>query len=199
VKKTDLLVLEDSNREAIARKVCSSLGKGNICIIPTDTIYGIVALEHFEDSLRRIYAIKNRPVKKPFIRLIGSLEALRFYTHQHLPESLKKYWPGPLTIIFRGLHEKTVAIRFPDDPFLKELFLLLGEIGLGDRGLVAPSANRSGGEDIFNCNSLIDTFSRLVDIIVCLKDGLKNRRASTIIDITGPEWKIVREGEVKIH
>lgn len=188
-KQEDVLFLGSDNGEDVACRVSAVLGRGGVCVIPTDTIYGIVAIDNFRDAVKRIYAIKGRPRNKPFIRLVGSLNSLRAYTDQPLPESLEKYWPGPLTIIFRGLHEKKVSIRFPASAFLKEIFRRINY-----SAITAPSANISGQANIYESESLIDTFSGRVDIIVCRKGGLKQEKPSTIIDISGHEWKVVREG-----
>jgi len=190
---TRLLNLNDENLDEVAREVAGSLLEGGVCVIPTDTIYGIVALDDFEDAVRRIYRIKKRPPDKPFIRLIGNVEVLRRYTDQGIPPALKGYWPGPLTIVFRGVGGGTVAIRVPDSPFLISLFKHLGE-----RGIVAPSANLSGEENIFDCNALLEAFSGLVEIIVCLGKARFLGRPSTIIDISGGSWKIIRKGAINI-
>jgi len=191
--KTEVLTLNDASGTTVARRTAEVLLRGGICIIPTDTLYGIVALEQCAASVHRIYDIKHRPRSKPFIRLVGSIEALRSYTHQPLPVQLHRYWPGPLTILFRDLEGGTVGIRFPDDPFLVDLFGLLG-----DRGIVAPSANISGEEDIVDCEALAATFNGKVDLIVCRERVLEDGQASTIVDITTTPWRIVRQGAVRI-
>ncbi len=187
-------VLDHSFQRDIAREVAELLLSGGICIIPTDTLYGIVALEQFSASVHRIFNIKNRSTSKPFIRLIGRLEALSQYTDQKLPPSLRQYWPGPLTLIFRGREENTVAVRFPDTPFLSEVF-----IHLGNRGIVAPSANISGESNIFDCNQLLEVFQGLVDLIVCQEGGLRETKASTILDIAQEPWNILRQGSLAIE
>ena len=187
-------VLDNSSQTDIAREVAEVLLSGGICIIPTDTLYGIVALEKFSASVRRIYDIKNRYTSKPFIRLIGRLDALSQYTDQKLPLSLRQYWPGPLTLIFRGREEKTVAVRFPDAPFLTEVFS-----HLGNRGIVAPSANISGESNIFDCDQLVDVFQGLVDLIVCQEGGLRETKASTILAIAQEPWNILRQGSLAVE
>ena len=173
--KTGVRTLDDSSLAEVAREVADVLLWGGICVIPTDTLYGIVALEQFSASVRRIYDIKNRASSKPFIRLIGKVDELSTYTDQKLPSSLEGYWPGPLTLIFRGRGEETVAVRFPDTPFLTELFS-----HVGNTGIIAPSANISGESNIFDCAQLVETFQGLVDLIVCQEGGLRATQASTI-------------------
>jgi len=192
--RTEVRILDDSSSEEVARNVADILLRGGICIIPTDTLYGIITLEQFSSSVRRIFEIKRRPSSKLFIRLIGEAETLRTYTDQELPPSIRRYWPGPLTVIFRGLKEETVAVRFPDDPFLARVFS-----HIGNRGIVAPSANISGEADIFDCRELFATFEGLVDIIVCRRGGLKVTKPSTIVDVTQEPWRIVRQGALEIE
>ena len=192
--RTEVRILDDSSSEEVARNVADILLRGGICIIPTDTLYGIITLEQFSSSVRRIYEIKRRPSSKLFIRLIGETETLRAYTDQELPPSVRRYWPGPLTVIVRGLKEETVAVRFPDDPFLARVFS-----HIGNRGIVAPSANISGEADILDCRELIATFEGLVDLIVCRRGGLKVTQPSTIVDVTQEPWRIVRQGALEIE
>jgi L-threonylcarbamoyladenylate synthase len=192
-KRTKVYFLDENNRDFVLEKVSASLNRGDICVIPTDTIYGIVAADCFTESVSRIYKIKKRPEDKPFIRLIGSLDNLPYYTAQLLPKKLMEYWPGSLTVIFLGLREKTVSIRFPDDPFLKRLFRMLDY-----KALFAPSANISGEENIYDNDRLIETFSGKVSAIVCLKKGLQKKRASTIVDISTGQVKLIREGDLKL-
>jgi len=193
-EKTNVLLLNEKNTSTVVKVVSSSLLKGNICVIPTDTIYGIVALDSYPESVNRIYEIKKRPAVKPFIRLIGSLDNLSSYTEQEVPDPLRKYWPGPLTIIFRDFQHGTVSIRYPDDAFLHSLFRVLDY-----KVIVAPSANISGEDNIYECSELIETFKGKVSTIVCLKTGRVKKEVSTIIDISGPEWKIIREGALHIE
>jgi len=121
-KKSKVYHLISSNLDEVTKTVARVLLKGGVCIIPTDTIYGIVALDRFPHSVNRIKRIKKRPENKPFLRLIGSLETLKKYTPQQVPEKLKIYWLVPLTIIFRDYQGKSVALRWPDDGFLKAIF-----------------------------------------------------------------------------
>ncbi len=192
-EKTEVYFLDEKNIAFVLEKVSASLNRGGICVIPTDTIYGIVAADCFTESVFRIYKIKKRSEDKPFIRLIGSLDNLAFYTARLLPKKLMAYWPGPLTVIFPGVRSETVSIRFPDDPFLNGLFCMLDH-----KALVAPSANISGEENIYESDRLIETFSGKVSTIVCLKKGLQKKRASTIIDISAGPVKLIREGDLTL-
>lgn len=192
-KKTDVLLLKEGNFGSVLSSVSTNLEKGKVCIIPTDTLYGMVALDHFGEAVRDIYRIKERPLDKPLIRLIGSIDSVKSYSSQELPASLAMLWPGPLTIVFKGKREQKVALRFPNDPFLSQLFRMINY-----RVMVAPSANISGQKNIYDNSTLIDTFYGRVDLIVCLEEGLKEKEASTIIDISEPVWRILRRGAMDL-
>jgi len=194
MRKTDIFFLNNDNIELVARTVAKSLLNRAICIIPTDTIYGIIAIESFKAEVNEIYRIRERPLDKPLIRLVGNSSSLKDFTDQSLPDKLKDAWPGPLTIVFKAKNDDKIAVRWPKDLFLDMVFK---EIDY--RSIVAPSANKSGEEDIWDYQTIIDTFRGKVDKIVCLKYGLRNRKPSTIIDISEPKWKILREGVIKIN
>jgi len=192
--RTRILQIGEHNTATVVEAVGASLREGGVCIIPTDTLYGIVALDRFPDAVRRIYKIKRRSEHKPFIRLIGSFDAVGRYTAQQIPEQLKRFWPGPLTIVFLSKSGGTVSLRYPDDSFLQSIFHAVHfEV------LVAPSANISGQQNILRCEDLVSTFFGQVDTIVCGKEGQARSSASTIIDITNAEWKILRQGDIELN
>jgi len=189
--RTQVVRFDEGTWEEAAGKTASFLLAGEICVIPTDTIYGIVALDRFPGSVRKIYEIKGRPEEKPFIRLIGGPEMVSLFTDQPLPRELGKYWPGPLTLIFRGRDGGKIALRYPQDPFLASLFAKTG-----GAPIVAPSANPSGGGEIHDCAELERVFSGKVSLIVCAGGGHPRHRASTILDISGSEWRVIRQGDL---
>ncbi len=191
--QTRILHIQEHNTAAVVEAVGASLRGGGVCIIPTDTLYGIVAVDRFPDAVKRIYKIKRRPEHMPFIRLIGCLDAVGCYSSQKVPEQLNRFWPGPLTIVFTSKSGGTVSLRYPDDSFLQSIFHAVNfEV------LVAPSANISGHENIFQCEDLVSTFFGKVDTIVCGKEGSVRSRASTIIDISASKWKILRKGDIEV-
>ncbi|HSX11138.1 MAG TPA: L-threonylcarbamoyladenylate synthase [Chlamydiales bacterium] len=126
------------------------LKRGEPVVFPTETVYGLGAPLFNEEAVRRIFAIKGRPLDNPLIAHIASLEdakrlsdglSAEFYT---LAEA---FWPGPLTIVVRRRSEvpslvsaghPTIAIRMPSHPIARRLIEGVGE------PLVAPSANLSG-------------------------------------------------------
>jgi L-threonylcarbamoyladenylate synthase len=190
---TRIFYIGEQNTATVVDAVGSSLKSGGVCIIPTDTLYGIVAIDRFTEAVERIYKIKRRPAHMPFIRIVGCLEAVKRYTSQKVPDRLIRFWPGPLTMVFTSKSGGTVSIRYPDDAFLHSIFR-----AIHFDALVAPSANISGSENIIQCEDLLSTFGGKVDAIVCRKEGPVRSRPSTIIDISTSHWKILRKGEIEI-
>lgn len=192
-RQCDVFYLDGTNEERIARRISRVLKEGGVCVIPTDTLYGIVAIDRHHEAKERLYEIKRRPADKPFIRLIGSIDTFSEYSRQKIPRHLKPYWPGPLTLIVRGVGEPTAALRFASTRWLDCLFFAVGY-----RAILAPSANKSGEAEIYENGELIDTFRTAVDAIVCIEGGIAEKNPSTILDITTRPFRIVREGALKL-
>jgi L-threonylcarbamoyladenylate synthase len=125
------------------------LQKGSIAVMPTDTIYGILGIALNKKTVERIYKLKGRNSKKPFIILISSPKDLALFkvTIDKKTETvLKKVWPGKVSVIlpcpgakFSYLHRgmKSLAFRLPKNKKLLELLKYTGP-------LVAPSTNPEG-------------------------------------------------------
>ncbi|KAI5151618.1 L-threonylcarbamoyladenylate synthase [Enteropsectra breve] len=121
-------------------------------VIPTETVYGLAAKIDSDEALRKIFEIKGRPTDNPLIVHISGVEMLETLIEGPVCEEYKvlitKYWPGPLTLIFkckenlsaviRGRNQSTVAIRRPRSEALRNLIARIGV------PLAAPSANTSG-------------------------------------------------------
>ena len=129
--------------------ISQKIKSGQIGVMPTDTIYGIVGSALMSPVVARIYRVRKRDPKKPFIVLISKTEELsQFGVTVDLETSklLNSVWPGPTSVIlpchnaeFEYLHRgtKTIAFRLPNENDLIELILETGP-------LVAPSANLEG-------------------------------------------------------
>ncbi len=130
-------------------KLAETLLQGKIAVMPTDTIYGIVAKAENREAVERVYAARGRDSRKPCIILIGEEEQLEKFSialSEKQKAELGKYWPGPISIVFNCpaenleyLHRgtKSLAFRLPANLMLRELLLKAGP-------LVAPSANTEG-------------------------------------------------------
>jgi L-threonylcarbamoyladenylate synthase len=122
---------------------------GSVCVLPTDTIYGIVGTVNQPDAVERIYKIKNRPLDNPCILLISDLSQLQQFSielDQQQIETLDSLWPAPVSVIlpcpdeaYAYLHrgKQSLAFRIPDNVWLREVIHKTGPI-------IATSANKTG-------------------------------------------------------
>ena len=130
------------------------LARGDLCALPTETVYGLGALATSESAIAQVYAAKNRPADHPLIVHVGSLRELTHWIVD-LPDwamaLAQSCWPGPLTLVGKRTAlaldcvtggQDTVAVRIPDHPLTLEVLQALDARGIG--GVVAPSANRFG-------------------------------------------------------
>lgn len=115
--------------------------EGGVGIIPTDTIYGIVASAFNKEAVERVYDLKKRDKKKPCIVLIHSASELKKF---NLPVRSFSFWPGPVSVVFEGnfpghlsRQQNSLAFRVPKPLFLRNLLKKTGP-------LIAPSANLEG-------------------------------------------------------
>ena len=124
------------------RKVKETLLAGGLCILPTDTIYGIHCRAFDKEAVERVYKLKGRNYSKPFIVLIPDIYALQAFNFSHsyldtLKEKAASLWPGPNSIVlpvksdnFYHLHrgQETLAFRIPNHPDLIALMTKTGPL-----------------------------------------------------------------------
>lgn len=180
-------------------EVASSLNLGHIIAIPTDTVYGLGVLATNKDAIKRLKAIKQRPHDKAFAYMVDSLAKIEEVCELTDRDRylIRKYLPGPLTFIFKKKKQfylyqesmlETLAVRIPDHPFVLDVISQL------DVGLYVPSANISNSPSTINSDEVIDIFENKIEGIVLGKAF--NGQASTIIDCSEKELKLIREGVV---
>lgn len=136
-----------------------TLKNGGIVVMPTDTIYGVVGSAENKSTVERIYKVRNRPLEKRCIVLIGDLDELKkldIVLNEEEKETLKEYWLNDFDLEIKKIRPTSVELRFTnknftylhlDNGFLAfrlpqslELRNLLKQTG----PLIAPSANLSG-------------------------------------------------------
>lgn len=186
------------------KDVIDKFKKGKIGIFPTDTAFGIGCRMDNEESVEKVFQIRNRPKEKAVLVLVSSIEMVKKYLdeipQEVLDNILNKYWPGGVTVILKCKKEKvpsivrsggdTLAIRLP---LHKEIVSIIEGVGVP---IVAPSANISGVDTPYELKDVKENLKNKVDFVlsgVCTMKGV-----STIIDCTNKEWKIIRQGVVKV-
>jgi L-threonylcarbamoyladenylate synthase len=165
--------------------------KGGVIIFPTDTVYGLGCGAGNKKAIARIYRLKKRGGHKPLPVLISSLAAAAG-TGARMSRLAKilagKFWPGPLTIVVGTGRGKTVGLRIPAHKLALSLLRKTGP-------LATTSVNLSGRPSARKMEEIPTALLKAVDLVI---DGgeCPLRVESTVVDATGPEAKILREGYI---
>lgn len=186
------------------KKAAKLLKEGNLVAIPTETVYGLAADASNKEALHKLFDAKGRPRNHPVIVHIASEAQLTDWVEEVPPiarELAKKFWPGPLTMIFKKKPhvltdvtggQDTVAIRVPrHETALK----LLQEFG---GGLAAPSANRFGKLSPTEAADVANEFDNEVAYVLdggTCDVGIE----STIVDMSGKQPRVLRPGMLNLE
>ena len=187
----------ESREEGIAA-AAAALSRGELIVLPTDTVYGIGAAAFDPTAVAALLEAKGRGRQHPPPVLVGTaatLEGLATELHPAVPALVEAFWPGPLTIICRahstlawdlGDTGGTVALRMPDDEVALDLLTRTGP-------LAVSSANRHGRPA---AQTVLEAATALGDRVAVYLDGgdSPGGEVSTIVDATGPVPRIVRDG-----
>lgn len=189
----------------IDEKQIKNLGEkirnGEVAVIPTDTIYGIVGSALLPKTVEKIYKLRKRSSSKPMILLIASesqISDLGIKLSADQLKTLVSLWPNPLSIVVdiksqklaylhRGLN--SLAFRMPDNEFLLKLLKVSGPI-------VAPSANFEGEAPALNVRDAENYFKD--NAAFYIDGGELKSKPSTVAKLEGEKLKVLREGAAKI-
>lgn len=173
---------------------------GGVVAIPTDTVYGIACAVKDSRAIQSLYEIKKRENIKAIPVLLANLNQNDQIAKPLSENALilaKIFWPGALTIIVKKSDSipdtltiyETIGIRIPDHEWLRKLLRKAGP-------LATTSANLSGAASTATAQEVFDQLGGRIDLIV---DGgkCKSGIASTVVDCSGSEIKILREGDIK--
>jgi L-threonylcarbamoyladenylate synthase len=175
------------------RDAIAALRRGEPVILPTDTVYGLCCHAATPEPTERLYALKQRELSQPSALLAASLDDLL----GAVPElEAKQLRTGPFTLILPnparrfpwicGDAPEKIGVRIPDLP--PEAAAIVGELGV----VVATSANLHGGADPARIEDLPVELRSLVVLDVGVLPGTP----STVVDLTGEEPRVLRQGAV---
>ncbi|MGZ5433642.1 MAG: L-threonylcarbamoyladenylate synthase [Thermoanaerobaculia bacterium] len=169
------------------KEIADALTSGAVVLMPTDTIYGLHAVEANPEAVARIGEMKGRDENKPFIVLASSVSQfpdLGITARPEIVNALDSIWPAPLTaIVPRG--RSTVAVRIPALEWLRALIERTGP-------LISTSANRSGEPAVDRPAALARDLQNRLAIV---DGGVRTGEPSAILDLTAPEPRFIREGD----
>jgi tRNA threonylcarbamoyl adenosine modification protein (Sua5/YciO/YrdC/YwlC family) len=179
------------------KQIVDLLINDGVVIYPTDTIYGIGADIRSKKAIERIYKIKQKNATG-FSFIIPDLSEISKYAivSDYAYRVMKKLLPGPYTFILKATKlvpkeiipkKKTVAIRIPDHPICLEKVKMLNS------PIITTSVNISGQPHYSEPLEIEKHFGERVDAIV--DGGILINDPSTVIDLTGDEPIVIREGK----
>lgn len=194
-------IYEDKPSEAAIARVVKVLREGGLVIYPTDTVYGLGCDITNSRALERIARIKGvRLEKAKFSFICYDLSNLSDYVKQIDTATfkiLKRALPGPYTFILPGNNslpkefkkKTTVGIRVPENNITLEIVRQLGN------PIVTTSIRDE--DDVVEYTTdpelIFEKWQNLVDVVI--DGGYGDNVASTIIDLSGHEPEVVREGK----
>jgi L-threonylcarbamoyladenylate synthase len=180
----------------VSDEAVAAIRAGRVVVLPTDTVYGLVADAYRVDGRDALYELKGRDVRQPSALVAASVEVLLACVPELAAEVIGALLPGPYTLILPnparrfgwlcGENQTTIGVRVP--ALARPVRDVLDQVG----AVVATSANLPGGEEP---RRLADVPAALRSAVAAIVDGGELPGVpSTILDLTGVEPRVVREG-----
>ena len=185
----------------MSEEAIAALRLGETAVLPTDTVYGLFALPFSAGPVRRLYELKQRDESQPIALMAPDLEALLELLPEFRgrPEAISRaLFPGPYTFVFpnparryrwlAGSTPEAIGVRIPQLP--EPTGEILRRVG----ALAATSANISGGPEPARVD---DVPAELRSSSVVVDGGELAGVPSTVVDFSGEEPRVLREGAVR--
>lgn len=183
------------------KEVARTIRQGGIAVFPTETVYGIGTNGLKENSVKRLYEVKQRPLNKPISLLVNGINMINEIAQEitDLEKALiKEFFPGPLTIILKKkdtvpnivtANSNMVGVRMPSNEIALKLIEYAGV------PIATPSANISGKPSGTNMEDIMKDFEEKVDYFI--DDGpSKIGISSTIVQVIDGVPHILRQGKI---
>jgi len=189
-------------REAAVEAASLAVQRGDLVVIPTDTVYGVGADAFDPAAVRALLAAKGRGREMPppvLVSAVTTLDALATRVPDYARALVEAFWPGPLTLVCHqqtslqwdiGDTRGTVAVRMPDHEVARELLERTGP-------LAVSSANRTGMPAATDADQAEQMLGDSVAVIVDAGES-PGGEASTIIDCTGATGRVLRRGALSL-
>jgi L-threonylcarbamoyladenylate synthase len=187
----------------VVAEAAGVLRAGDLLVLPTDTVYGLACDPAVDGATARLFAAKGRGGSVPVAVLCAHAgQALALADPDRVAGDVRRLaerlWPGPLTLVLPrrpglgyalGEPVATVGVRCPDDPWVRALATAVGP-------LATSSANRHGEPTPPTAAGVADHFG--ADVALVLDGGTRSAPPSSVVDATGPHWRVLREGPLTL-
>lgn len=185
--------------DAAIDEAVKALARGQLVVVPTDTVYGLAADPFRTGATDRVFAVKRRSRDMELPVLVADVDdavALADGVPEIARRLMARFWPGALTIVLPrradleadlGSDDATIGVRCPDHVVPRTLCRAVGP-------LATTSANISGQETPATASEVAALFGDAVALV--LDAGSCEGSPSTVVDCTGPDVKLLREGRI---
>jgi len=179
---------------AVVEEAARLLREGRLVVFPTETVYGIGTNRDRPEAVRRLLEVRGSPEDKRLTLHVSSREEALRHAARPLPvlaqRLMRRFWPGPLTIVLPACGGGTVGLRYPNHRGACEILRSAGV------PVVAASANRAGDPPATDAAAAREALPGSVDLIL---DGgpTKHRNSSTVVRVgEGGTLEVLREGAI---
>lgn len=185
----------DKIDEEIISEAVNVMANGGVVLYPTDTVYGLGANIFDNKAVKKVFEIKRRNMLKPLSILVKDVSTIDLVAKVSIDqkEILNNFLPGPYTFILNK--RKTVpraitggstyvGVRVPDNQLACRLSKIFP--------ITTTSANISDEEVLPTPSEILEQLERDVDLVIDV-GKLNSKKASSVIDLTGPKPKIIRK------
>ncbi len=196
-------VVDDETRVSGARLAADAVARGEVVVLPTDTVYGVGADAFDAQAVAAVLAAKGRgrsmppPVLVPSVR---TLDGLATDVSDDARELIAAFWPGPLTLVCRvqpslrwdlGDTAGTVALRMPLHRVTLAVLELTGPMAV-------TSANRTGQPPATTADEAVEQLGDAVSVYLDAGPAPSDV-ASTILDVTSGAPRVLRQGPIALE
>lgn len=192
----------DGDAEAAFDAALAAVRAGDVIVLPTDTVYGVGVDATNAEAVQRLLDAKQRGRDFPppvLVAEVGSIRALADGVDDRVTALAEAFWPGALTLVLRaqaalrldlGERGLTIAVRVPDQEFTRELLRRTGP-------LAVSSANVHGQPAALTVTEAEDQLGDTIAVYLDAGDG-SDPVPSTIVDLTGSQAHVLREGRITV-
>ncbi len=175
-----------------------ALKNGELIVYPTDTLYGVGCDIHCKSAVEKIYALKFMDKKKPLSIICKDFTQIAEYAHvsNYAFKIMKKLLPGPFTVVLPASNkvpkmlitkQRTIGIRIPQNNFAIKLVEKLGA------PIITTTLETDKEMVISDPEEIHDRFSHQISMV--FSEGISYSDPSTVVDLTGSELGILRQGK----
>lgn len=186
---------------ALVDAAIGALTRGELVVLPTDTVYGLACRADDDSAVQRLFAAKRRPLTKPLPLLLENAEALAQLSSRIEERALRlarRFWPGPLTMVVRKSSavsdlvtagQPTVGVRVPDLPLTQAI------LENAPFAVAVTSANFSDENPACSVSDLPHELLRQVALVIDA-GPCPGMTPSTVVDVTSTPPQVVRRGPI---